>query len=248
MDESYRRKMIADLNELIKIPDVDTYIFLTIEQAKIKFAEEIRNYHQIKNSFHQSKQGSKQSGQSGQSGRGNMVLIEDKNPDNLSQSYYFEIKRIKNKDGKLKYHWKITTVKPKPKIDTDQIIPLEFINMIDFHAVDPDRIETYKRFKSRSLKKSFDIRFTRYSDTHIMGSIRENSEEAGNNETNNGFVDAREAFKLKLSQQNIKEDYMELFRYMEEYPEIKEDIFNRFNMVQKPYVDNDKQKQSPMGR
>lgn len=241
MDETYRRKMIADLNELIKIPDVDTYIFLTIEQAKIKFAEEIKNYHLIKNSFHQSKQ-SKQTGQS------NMVLIKDKNMDHLAQSYYFEIKRNKNKDGKLKYQWKVATVKPKPKVDFSQIIPMEFMNMIDLHAVDPDRIETYKRFKSRSLKKSFDIRFTRYSETHIMGSIRENPEDAEQNGENDGFVDARKAFKLKLSQQNIKEDYMELFRYMEEYPEIKEDIFNRFNMVQKPFVDNDNQKQSPSGR
>jgi hypothetical protein len=238
MDESYRSKMIEDLNELIKIPDVDTYIFLTIEQAKIKFAQEIGNYRQIKNTFHHSKVNKTPK-------RGNMMLIEGKNPDAQSHSYYFELKRSINKDGKLKYQWNITTIKPKPKPEAGKIIPKEFINMIELHEVDPDKIETYKRFKSRSLKKSFDIRFTRYSETHIMGSIRENPEDILKNGDKNGYDNARQVFKLKLSRKNIKEDYMELFRYMEEYPEIKEDIFNRFNMVQKPYVDNDSKQAKP---
>lgn len=230
MDESYRLKMIEDINELINIPDVDTYIFLTIEQAKIKFAEEIKNYHLLKNTFHHSK-------------RGSMVLIEDKDKLKKSQSYYFEMKRIKNKSGKLKYRWTISTIKPKPVPDPEQIIPVEFINSIDFHGVDPDKIETYKRFKSRSLRKIFDIRFTRYSETHVMGSISENISEVSKDEPQD-FSDEGEAFKLNLGQTHVKEDYMELFRYMEESPEIKEDIFNRFNMVQKPYVDNTSQSSS----
>jgi hypothetical protein len=228
MDESYRHKMIEDLNELIDIPDVDTYIFLTIEQAKIKFAEEIQNYRQLKSSFHQVK-------------RSNMMLIEDKKPTQKSQSYYFELKRIKSKNSKLKHQWVVSTIKPKPKQQSEEIIPVEFINMIDFHRVDPDKIETYKRFKSRVLKKSFDIRFTRYSDNHVMGSIREKSKDPPQKNGSETYDAEGQAFKLKLGQKNIKEDYMELFRYMEEYPEIKEDIFNRFNMVQKPYVDNSKQ-------
>ena len=234
MDESYRIKMIEDLNELINIPEVDTYIFLTIEQAKIKFAEEIENYRQLKNSFHQAK-------------RGNMTVVEDKNPpvpvdfpDLDVQSYYFELKRIKPKSGKLKYQWLISKVKPKPKESPSEVIPNEFINCVDFHQVDPDKIETYKHFKSRSLKKYFDIRFTRYSDTHVMGSIRENKKDMMGKEGTELFDDNCEAFKMNLGQTGIKEDYMELFRYMEEHPEIKEDIFSRFNMVQKPYVDNSK--------
>jgi hypothetical protein len=227
MDESYRHKMIEDLNELINIPDVDTYIFLTIEQAKIKFSDEILNYRQLKNSFHQVK-------------RGNMTLIEDKQRNIHAESFYFEVKRIKPKNGKLKHQWVITKIKPKPKQEYVDIIPIEFINSIDFYMVDPDKIETFKRFKSRSLKKFFDIRFTRYSETHVMGSIRESKVESLNTKDED-FEDEREAFKLNLGQTSIKEDYMELFRYMEEFPEIKEDIFNRFNMVQKPYVDNNKQ-------
>jgi hypothetical protein len=230
MDESYRQKMIEDLNELIKIPDVDTYIFLTIEQAKIKFSDEILNYRQIKNTFHQVK-------------RGSMMLIEDKNLSHNAQSYYFEVKRIKPKNSKLKHQWVITDIKPKPNDEYLNIVPVEFINSIDFYMVDPDKIETFKRFKSRSLKTHFDIRFTRYSDTHVMGSLRENIKES-TNPLDEDFDDEREAFKLNLGQSGIKEDYMELFRYMEEYHEIKEDIFNRFNMVQKPYVDNNKQSKS----
>ncbi len=229
MNESYRLKMIEDLHELIEIPEVDTYIFLTIEQAKIKFAEEIRNYYHVKNTFQRTK-------------RGNLMLIEDKNPSQQTQSYYFEFKRIKPKDSMLKFQWLIATIKPTPKEDPWQIIPVEFMNMMDFHAVDPDKIETFKNFKSRSLKKYFDIRFTRYSDTHVMGSIRENCKEVADNTDEN--EQEQEAFKLNLSKKNTKRDYMELFRYMEEYPEIREDIFNRFDMVQKPYVDNTKKSKS----
>ncbi len=236
MDESYRLKMIEDLHELIDIPDVDTYIFLTIEQAKIKFAEEIRGYRQLKNSFHQVK-------------RGSMVLIEDKKPARISQSknsrsYYFELKRITPKNSKLKHQWVISMIKPKPAEADDRIIPVEFINMIDFHMVDPDKIETYKGFKSRALKKQFDIRFTRYSKSHVMGSIRENKKESALESGDDAYNDERGAFKLNLGQKSMKEDYMELFCYMEENPEIKEDIFNRFNMVQKPFVDNNKESSS----
>jgi len=236
MDESYRIKMIEDLNELISIPEVDTYIFLTIEQAKVKFAEEIQNYRQLKNSFHQAKRGHMSI--LGEEGKKNPYPEDAPGMD--VQSYYFELKRIKPKSGKLKYQWVISKVKPKPKEDTSLVVPVEFINCVDFHQVDPDKIETYKHFKSRSLKKHFDIRFTRYSDTHVMGSIRENKKDILDKEGKNDFTDSREAFKMNLGQSGIKEDYMELFRYMEEHSEIKEDIFSRFNMVQKPYVDNSK--------
>ncbi|MCP5049594.1 MAG: hypothetical protein GY940_20660 [bacterium] len=226
MDESYRQKMIEDLNELLDIPDVDTYIFLTIEQAKIKFAEEIDNYRQLKNAFHQTK-------------RGTMMIIEDKKPVHQTQSFYFELKRTKPKGSRLKYQWFVSNI--KPKTEKERIVPPEFINMIDLHPVDPDKIETYKRFKSRALKKYFDIRFTRYSDSHVMGSIREDQKEIPGENEQDDYGDEPEAFKLNLTRKNFKEDYMELFRYMEEHPEIKEDIFNRFHMVQKPYIDNSKQ-------
>jgi hypothetical protein len=86
----------------------------------------------------------------------------------------------------------------------------------------------------------FNLRFTRYSDYHLLGAITEIQSQVSDAPVDSAMgkeldnlVDINDYYK----NDNAELNYKELMYYMEKYPAFREHIFSEFFMKWKPLID-----------
>lgn len=224
MKDSDRLKRIKELNELLNVPELDIIFFLFMDDVKRKHAAHIEAYRSVKSRFREV-------------GKGRMRLIENKSPrQHRKLEYYFELNRVQGRDNREQFEWAVTRIEPRTFSSVDKIIPPEFLELIEFQQSDPEKMELLEKFKSKKLRKHFDISFTKISNNHAVGNIRRSIMD-DQNPTELIDVSAIDVdFQSDIEKE--EREYIELLNYMEKYPEIRDEIFNYFYMIQKPMADS----------
>jgi transposase-like protein len=210
---------IEEFCELLNIPEFERIIYHKIEELKHVLAEQINIYRNLKNSFKKT-------------AYGHMQIYENKAPKG-NQTYRFELDRLQNNK------WLLSKIEPYPPedFDIDDIVPQAIIEHISGYETSPEKIYRYQGAgKARATGRAYVVEFTKYSDHHILGAIREEEmpEKDVSEETGMKIIEAEWNYEEKGDEENFRE----LFHYMQKYPEIKKRIFGDFFHKAKPKVDS----------
>jgi hypothetical protein len=212
---------INELMELLNIPDFERIIYHKVEELKYAFQEEISLYKNLKDHFKKTD-------------NGNLLLYENLSPQR-KLTYRFELHKTDNDE------WTPVKIDPNPPhTPIYDIIPQSIIDHISNFKTDPLRIYKYQSEITESENNhSFQVEFTKLSDEHIVGTIREsdpNEENApkDNKKKETNVIYINDSFRKERDEDN----YKELFYYMQKYPEIKDYIFAEFFIKLKPEFDN----------
>lgn len=210
---------IEEFCELLNIPEFERIIYHKIEELKHVLSEKINLYRNLKNSFKKT-------------AYGHLQIYENIAP-KKNQTYRFELDRLQNNK------WILAKIEPYPQEDhdLDDIIPKSIIDHICSYETSPEKIYRYSGTgHAASTGKAFEVEFTKYSDYHIFGAIREDEvqEKAETEAAGMKIIEADWDYEEKGDEENFKE----LFHYMQKYPEIKKRIFGDFFHKAKPKVDN----------
>lgn len=227
-----KQKLLQELTELLNIPQVERIIAHKLEEVKNLYKDEIDLYMGIRNNFRKT-------------AYGNMYVCEgmeqeaqeaQENPQTFP-TYRFEL------DKDTENTWKLTEIEPPlpPGYHINDIFPPLLIEYMTSFEIHPTRIETAAHFTHPKLKgRTFNLRFTRYSDYHLLGAITEIQARVGDagsastmeRELDN-LVDINDYYK----NDNAELNYKELIYYMEKYPAFREHTFSEFFMKWKPLID-----------
>lgn len=214
-----KKEILDELDELLNIPQFERIIFHKIEELKTYLRDEISLYYDLKEGFRTA-------------AYGKMHIYEDKEQ-KKTQTYRFQLD--KDEDEK----WIITDIDPSPTpgVKTGDIIPPLIVKYMDSFSANAVKIETVPEFSHPELEdRAFFLRFAKYSERHIMGTITEiqlkKEAPPASSETDN-LVDINDYY----TGDGILFDYEELMHYMEKFPALKEHIFSEFLMRWKPLID-----------
>jgi len=221
-----KQKLLQELGELLNIPQIERIIAHKLEEVKNFYKDEIDLYLDIRNNFRKK-------------AYGNMYVCEgmEAEAQQTFQTYRFEL------DKDTDNTWKITDIEPSLPAGhyIHEIIPPLLINYMTSFEIHPTRIETAAHFTHPKLRgRTFNLRFTRYSDYHLLGAVTEiqtqvnDAPSASTMESElDNLVDINDYYKNDKAEMN----YKELMYYMEKYPAFREHIFSEFFMKWKPLID-----------
>lgn len=220
-----KQRLLRELADLLNIPQIERLIAHKIEELKDIYRDEIDLYFGLLENYRKNAYGKMYiCGEEG-----------DEAPKTL-QSYSFVL------DKDINNEWVVTGIEPTPppgKNINDIIPPLIIKYMISFKT-SSTHIETATHFFHPKLKgKTYNLRFTRYSDYHLLGSITEvevvlNDVPSFQNENKfNNLVNIDDYYKNKEDELN----YKEIIYYLEQYPAFREHTFSEFFMKWKPLID-----------
>jgi hypothetical protein len=221
-----KQKLLQELAELLNIPQIERIIAHKLEETKNLYKEEIDLYLNLRNNFQKT-------------AYGNMYVCEGREQEAQTTfpTYRFELDKDKNNN------WKITDIEPPlpPGYHLHDIIPSLIIEYMASFEINPTMIETATHFTHPKLKgRTFNLRFTRYSDYHLLGTITEirtqvkdTASESPMEKEFNNLVDISDYYRNDAVELN----YKELMYYMEKYPAFREHIFSEFFMRWKPLID-----------
>lgn len=221
-----KQKLLEELGELLNIPQIERIIAHKLEEVKNVYEDEIDLYLNLRNDFRKT-------------AYGNMYVFDEMEKETLHTFPTYRFELDKDKDNT----WKITDIEPSlpPGYHLHDIFPPLIIEYMTSFEIHPTRIETAAHFTHPKLKgRTFNLRFTRYSDYHLLGAITEiqtqvddtSSAATGEQELDN-LVDINDCYK----NDNAEMNYKELIYYMEKYPAFREHIFSEFFMKWKPLID-----------
>lgn len=216
-----KKEILDELDELLNIPQFERIIFHKIEELKTYLREEISLYRDLKEDFRSAAYGK--------------MHVYEEVKQKKSLTYRFQM----DKDTDEK--WKITDIEPSPHSTTkiDEILPPLIIKYMASFTTNATRIETVSNFSHPRLEgRTFFLRFAKYSDNHLMGTVTEaqgNSDTGPTDSESGKLVDINDSYK----RDDIKFNYRELTHYMEKFPALKEHIFSEFFMRWKPLIDKD---------
>jgi hypothetical protein len=202
-----RKQLIKEIEALPDIHGIDQFLSDAIEEAKKKFKAEIERYSFKRNpSF---KDG----------------LDENK-------SYFFELNRCKDSNIKGVDQWELGKFKLKNQPDIVKAIVFEFSKKVNDYETSPGLIQK-DALSSPYGGKSFEISFIKEKE-RIAGFVKVAEEEAQEEETREK-QEENSMIRVPTNYQNLnrEEIYDKIFQLMEENPEIREDIFFYFYMLQK---------------
>jgi hypothetical protein len=210
---------MEEFSEFLNIPEFERIIYHKIEELKHVLADKIRIYKHLKNNFKKT-------------AYGHLQIFENQETER-KQTYRFELDFLQNNK------WMITKIEPDlpEQCDINEIMPQAIIDHIVTYDTDPDQIFKYTGpGKTQVGMKNYEVEFTRYSDYHILGTIREGAihRETSAEEMDMKIIKADWNYEQKGDEENFRE----LFHYMQKYPEIKKRIFGDFFHKAKPKVDN----------
>lgn len=221
-----KQKLLQELGELLNIPQIERIIAHKLEEAKNFYKDEIDLYLSLRNNFRKT-------------AYGNMYVYEgmEQETPQTFPTYRFELDKDKQNT------WNLTEIEPAlpPGYHINDIFPPLIIEYMTSFEIHPTRIETATHFTHPKLQgRTFNLRFTRYSDYHLLGTITEiqtqvndaHSASTMERELDN-LVDINDYYK----NDNAELNYKELMYYMEKYPAFREHIFSEFFMKWKPLID-----------
>jgi hypothetical protein len=220
-----KQEILDQLSELLNIPQFERIIFHKVEELKLYLKDEIDLYRSLKNHFKKS-------------AYGDMQLCESEGAtEKAPQSYHFELNL--NEDGQ----WVVAGLEPEPPLGYGHydIVPEEVIRHMVTTGSDPDKIETHRGFTLPEIKdRAFDLRYTRYSDHHILGTLQSYATgEPSAAEYQDETADPDQLTEIYNYQQHNADDesnFKELFYYMQKYPALKTYFFTELHMKMKPLI------------
>jgi hypothetical protein len=220
-----KQEILDELNEFLNIPQFERIIFHKVEELKLYLKDEIDLYRSLKQSFKKT-------------AYGDMEICDDEDSEKpRHQVYHFELNST-DTDA-----WVATGIEPSPPpgCSAYDIIPEEIIQYMNTFETAPDRIESRREFMLPALKgKAFDLRFTRYSDHHILGTIksyRVGAAEGDEQETMEP-IDTGDIYhyEYKPFEDDDESNFKEFFYYMQKYPALKAYFFTELHMKMKPLI------------
>jgi hypothetical protein len=201
---------IKEIEELVKIPEIEKFLLKAMEQAKEKFQDQIRQHQDL-------------------------VVPTFKNGKSKDKSYFFALNRIQDPDSKIGHKWELEEFKLKsqPQQEIVDEILSQFIKKVDFYEVLPQQMQN-QNFSSPILKKSFNITFMKNKENRVNGYVEEISEDKQDKEE---FVLKDKGGMVKISVEDpgfYKEEmHKKIIQLMEEDEVVRDDIIFYYLMVQK---------------
>ena len=215
-----KQEKLDELNELLNIPQLERILFHKVEELKLYFKDEIERYRRLKEEFRRSAYG------------GMHVLGDQKGKSKNRQTYHFELNLAKN--GR----WIASTIEPSPPSGCEiyDIIPEEIVQYIGSAITAPNKIEIRKELSLPILKgKAFDLRFLKYTDRHVLGTIRGYKIPAENGADEDKTNHMSEIYNYDKKETD-EGNYKELFYYMQKYPALRRYFFTELHMKMKPLI------------
>lgn len=220
-----KQEIVDELNELLNIPQFERIIYHKVEELKLYFKDEIDLYRTLKKNFKKS-------------AYGDMQLIDGERQDDLPpRTYHFELNLAE--DGR----WLIANLEPSPPLGHDayDILPEAVIKHMTATSVNPDHIEVNREFTLQSFKdRSFDLRYTRYSQHHLLGTVQIHSvpvqEVLETDEEELSEEPLMEIYNYQQDNTDDESNFKELFYYMQKYPALKTYFFTELHMKMKPLI------------
>lgn len=209
--------LLAELEELLNIPQIERIIFHKLKEMKSIMADEIQLYkrlkHELKNEAY-----------------GELQVVEKDSRATGAQPYLFELDR--HEDGR----WVLANLEPQPPVEYDprDIVPMPLIDFMTSFKTHAAKIQTVSDFSHHSLKgRLFHLRFARFSEFHLMGTVTE-LERAGESSANeDNIVQISDLYKKKSNDLKNRE----IAFYMDKYPAFRQHVFSMFYMKWKPVLD-----------
>ena len=203
-----RKQLIKEIEALPEIHGIDQFLSEAIDEAKKKFDTEIEKYSLKRNpSF---KDG----------------LDENK-------SYFFELNRCKNSNDKGVDQWELGKFKLKNQPDIVRMIVFEFLKKVNDYETSPGLIQK-DTLPSPYGGKSFEISFIKEKE-RIAGFVKVAEETAQEEPWEEDEESSMIRVPTNYQNLNREEIYEKIFQLMEESPQIREDIFFYFYMLQKSH-------------
>jgi hypothetical protein len=204
-----RKQLIKAIEAFPNLIEIDQFLSNAINEAKEKFKAEIEKY-----SFK----------------RGPSF----KNGVDENKSYFFELNLCKDSNNKGVDQWELGKFKLKDQPDIVKTIVFEFLKKVNGYETSPGLIQK-DTLPSPYGGKSFEISFIKEKE-RIAGFVKVAEEEAQEEETREEDEE-NSMIRVATNYQNLnREDiYEKIFQLMEERPEIREDIFFYFYMLQKSH-------------
>ncbi|MCP4218195.1 MAG: hypothetical protein GY765_26395 [bacterium] len=213
------QQLLAEITELVNIPPVGVILYHKAQELKELNRDELELYRKLKKSFRRD-------------AYGRMQVLQDKTSGS-PPTYCFQL------DKSVDNMWQVTEIEPYPPPNRPigNILPSPIVKYMTAFRPNPAQIEENASFALNNLKgRLFNLRFVRYSDTQVLGSISDISElqdMPAPRDPENNLVDINEYYTGK----STEHDYNDLMAYMEHYPEFKEHIFSEFFLKWKPLLD-----------
>jgi hypothetical protein len=215
------QEKIRKIIEFMNIPDFEQIMSAKLLELEIALRPKIKQFQEQKTKFKT------------MAGTG-LALLENEEPFKRPPTFYFECKRVKDKQSWVGQKWTLWEINPEPVDQTTETVLLELAQSMGSYKTDPAKIEQKELF-SEPDQRYFDVSFTKYSDTFAFGTLRQSGKEVETppNEDYNNMI------KLSLGYKafKIEDSYGEMLRYLESYPEIRERLLAYFYMMEKPRID-----------
>lgn len=219
-----KQRLLLELADLLNIPQIERLIAHKVEELKNIYSDEIDLYFGLLDNYRKNAYGKM------------YICGEDENegPRTL-QTYSFVL------DKDINGEWMVTGIEPNPPSgkEINDILPPLIIEYLTSFKTNSTKIETATHFFHPKLKGSvYNLRFTRYSDYHLLGSITEvqvSLNDASSFQKGNGLnnLDINDCYRKEEDELN----YKELIYYLEKYPAFREHTFSEFFMKWKPLID-----------
>jgi hypothetical protein len=163
-----------------------------------------------------------------------LTVLENEDSFKRPPAFYFEFKRIKDRQSWLGQKWTLWEINPEPREQITETVLLELAQSMGSFKTDPTKIEQ-KELLSEPEQRYFDVKFTKYSDTYAFGTLRQSKKEVEIHPRD----DYINMIKLSLGYKTFKKEdsYGEMLRYLESYPAIREHLLAYFYMMEKPRID-----------
>jgi hypothetical protein len=224
--------ILDELNELLNIPQAERIIHHKIKELKVYLRDEISLYQELKEDFRKATYGNMQVC--------HQVEVE---PENSPPRKTFRFELDREESG----GWNIVEIEPSlpAGLGMADIIPPLIVNYMTSFETHPTRIETVHRFTHPQLHgRVYRLRFAKYSDYHLLGTITEIENQAqGEGAVPGSETDDETGNILNINDyyknNTLELNYKQLMYYMEKYHSFREHIFSEFFMKWKPLLDRD---------
>lgn len=197
----------------MNIPAVEVFFTQALNDAKGKFKSEIAHY----------RESNRARGKNGYYGRPTFQVGLGNN-----KSYFFELNRIEDPETAPGYKWELG--KFKGTKGAEEAIFSEFMKRIDCFQTAPSLIQN-ETVTSSEMEKAFEINFMK-SDNRVVGFVKEIAAEVAEAASRK---DKSDMIKVATNYETVDREHMyeKIRQLMEANPEVREDIFFYFYMVEK---------------
>jgi len=208
------RNIKDEIEELLDIPDIAAYFSEILIKVKQTFKEQIDQYGHLRKFKKIHKKDTAEFAKAWPEGK----------------TYFFDLSGVADQHG---VRWEPVKVKSTEDRYIIDMVIAKFCTKISKYEVNSDLIQS-ENIELPELEKTFKIGFTKKSEIHVIGFIKELEEK----KAPENFVlrDDTDVFIITKKYKNLEKEemYTQIKQRMEEYPELIEDIYFYSHMVLKP--------------